>query len=189
MKRLSINNLRGKQSVRVTFQLVPEAIDLLTVMATQLGLKQKTLFDQLMKHHEMMATLAEHDFNQQQGQEKRRQKTFVLSQETVETLNHLADQYHAPRNVLVEMSIRRLLPILALEQQKHEKRKILLGALSEYLQQEKKLGQYAEDILGQDDPVVQEMAKASQAWQQSYEKIMEIIEKGKEMENLQQSTP
>ena len=42
MQRLSIDTLRGRQSVRVTFQLSSEVIELLRVMAVQLGIKQKT---------------------------------------------------------------------------------------------------------------------------------------------------
>ena len=109
MAPLSIDSLRGKQSVRVTFKLAPETIDMLAIMASQLGIKQKTLFDQLIEQQEILESMAQLRAQQERlEQQQKRQKTYVLSQETLETLNWLAKKYKAPRNMLVEMSIRRL---------------------------------------------------------------------------------
>ncbi len=184
MERLSIDTLRGKQSVRVTFNLAPEAIDLLSVMASQLGIKQKTLFDQLIEQQELRTHLSQAGLDKKHSTEERRQKTFVLSQETLATLNLLAEKYQASRNVLVEMSIRRLLPILAIEQEKHAKRKLLLSTMRQHQAQERDLRQQAEKLLGLDDPVVQELERAGQSWQESYERVLTIIDKGKGMEKL-----
>ncbi len=179
---LSLNSLRAKKSVRVTFKLAPEAIDLLAVMASQLGIKQKTLFDQLLEQGEIVTLLA-------QGQQEpravpRRQKTFVLSQQSVETLNLLAAKHQAPRNLLVEHAIRGLLPILAAEQERHGKRKMLLAKIAGQLKQSRALLAEVEDVLGGDDPVCQEIYQASQAWQQAHSKIMAIIERGRGIEEL-----
>lgn len=44
---ITSQGLRGKQSVRATFKLPEHIIKLLGGVATQLGVKQKSLFDQL----------------------------------------------------------------------------------------------------------------------------------------------
>jgi len=40
-------DLRGRQSVRTTFKLSERSIDALSILAGQLGIKQKSLFDHL----------------------------------------------------------------------------------------------------------------------------------------------
>ena len=110
MQRLSIDTLRGRQSVRATFKLSPEVIELLRVMAAQLGIKQKTLFEHIIEKKEILEQLARlqsHDT----ADGERRQKTFVVNRDTLAVLEHLTKQYQVSRNVLVEVSIRRLLPI------------------------------------------------------------------------------
>ncbi len=183
MTELSLHSLRGRQSVRVTFKLTPATIDLLSVMASQLGIKQKTLFDHLIERQEL-----HHHLNKGQkygGEEQsRKQKTFVLSQESLDTLNSLAEQYHAPRNLLVEMAVRRLLPVLNEEQKKHEKRKVILQELNKELQQNYRLLDQAEKMLGAKDPVCIELREASKGLEQAYQNSAAIIERGKEMENL-----
>ena len=47
--RLTVDDLKGKQSVRATFRLPQQVIELLTLIAGQLGIKQKSLFDQLIE--------------------------------------------------------------------------------------------------------------------------------------------
>ena len=46
--------LKKKQSVRATFRLPDEIINLLSVVASQLGLKQKSLLDQLVEDKELL---------------------------------------------------------------------------------------------------------------------------------------
>lgn len=183
MAQLSLHSLRGKQSVRVTFKLAPQTIDLLSVMASQLGIKQKTLFDHLIEQQELRRHL---DQNQRQEQEEqpRKQKTFVLSQETLETLNLLAEKYHAPRNLLVEMAVRRLLPVLMEEQEKHEKRKIILGEMTKEIRRNYQLLEEAEKLLEPEDPVCTELREANKAIEQAYRNTVAIIERGKDMEKM-----
>ena len=52
-----IADLLGKKSVRATFKLHPTAIQLLSVLASQLGIKQKSLFDYLMEEDALCQTL------------------------------------------------------------------------------------------------------------------------------------
>jgi len=48
-KDLNADALRGRQSVRATFRLPTEMVSLLSIAASHLGLKQKSLFDQLVE--------------------------------------------------------------------------------------------------------------------------------------------
>ncbi len=183
MAQLSLHTLRGKQSVRVTFKLAPETINLLRVMASQLGIKQKTLFDHLIEHQELRDHLS-HNKTPEEEPHPRRQKTFVLSQETLETLNVLAKKYNAPRNLLVEMAIRRLLPILIEEQEKHGKRKLILREMSKEIRRSYRLLEQAEQSLEPDDPVCIELREANQSLENAYRNTVAIIERGKGMEKL-----
>jgi len=45
---LTVGDLKKKQSVRATFKLPQQSIALLSMVARQLGVKQKSLFDQLL---------------------------------------------------------------------------------------------------------------------------------------------
>ncbi len=182
MAQLSLHTLRGKQSVRVTFKLAPETSDLLSVMASQLGIKQKTLFDHLIEQQEFLHHVSQPKTRPET--QPRRQKTFVLSQETVETLNQLAKQHHAPRNLLVEMAVQRLLPILTEEQEKHEKRKMLLGKIGQETARTRRLLEQAKQLLEEDDPITREIREASQSMQKTYANSAAIIERGKGMEDL-----
>ena len=55
---LDANTLRGRQSVRATFRLPPPIIELLSIAANQLGIKQKSLFDQLVEDREVLEQVA-----------------------------------------------------------------------------------------------------------------------------------
>ena len=41
------SDLRGKQSIRATFKLSEKSIEIISVVASRLGIKQKSLFDHL----------------------------------------------------------------------------------------------------------------------------------------------
>ena len=53
-------DLRGRQSVRATFRLSTKAIDALSVVAVQLGIKQKSLFDHLIEDLTVLEKIAHH---------------------------------------------------------------------------------------------------------------------------------
>ncbi len=48
LPRPSSKDLRGRQSVRATFKLSARAIEALSIVAVHLGIKQKSLFDQVL---------------------------------------------------------------------------------------------------------------------------------------------
>ena len=90
----------------------------------------------------------------------------------------------APRDLLVEYSIKRLLPVIAKEQEKHEKRKEVLQELVQHLKQSEKLLEKTEKMLGTEDPVYNELKTAISGLKNSCTDIESFIEKGKLIEEF-----
>jgi len=149
---LSADRLRGRQSVRATFRLPSEVIGLLSMAASQLGLKQKSLFNQLVEDREVLAQLAQMADRYQSRGEQRQQKTYVLSRDALLTLEFVAKSTGLPRDLLVELCIQRLVPVLDSELEKQQKRAAILDELVVLCQQTAALYQQSTERLGEDDP-------------------------------------
>ena len=85
----------------------------------------------------------------------------------------------------MEYSIRRLLPIIAGERQKHEKRKKLLTEISNHFAEGQKLLSRSKRVLGSDDRIVDKLEVAMAVYQNAFDDISNFIEKGKVLENFQ----
>lgn len=157
---LSADELKGRQSVRATFKLPSRMIELLNVAANQLGLKQKSLFDQLVEDPDVLAQVAMGASNYRPVQEQRQQKTFVVSRNSLVSLNYVAKSYGLPRDLLVEISIRRLLPVISSEQEKQEKRKQVFAEMEGLLEHGATLLEKTEQMLGAADPAASQLALA-----------------------------
>lgn len=183
---ISAEGLMGKQSVRATFRLPRHVIELLGLVAAQLGLKQKSLFDQLIEDAFVLNKVAEnaHDYNPESGD--RRQKTFVLSKRSLQILNLVAQKQRIPRDVLVEVSIQRLLPVMNAEQEKHKKRMGVYEDLQNYLQQGRKLLQKTSRLLGKEDHVYEMVKKIVELCEEKVVVLEGIVEKGQSMENFEE---
>lgn len=164
----STADLLGKQSVRATFKLTPKAIDAISIVSTQLGIKQKSLFDQLIDDHTSLRMIASEIQTDKTQFKNRVQKTYVLSRKTLSCLDAAAKKYDAPRDSLVEYSIQRLLPIIVKEKEKHQKRKEILSDLSRYMQDGYALMQKAGKLLGEDDPVFERIVTAVSACENAH---------------------
>ena len=175
--------LRGRQSVRTTFKLSERSIDALSILAGQLGIKQKSLFDHLIEDTQALKTIAK-DFDDFSSRMHRVAKTYVVSRKSLESLERVSLQYDTPRDALVEYSIERILPLLAREKEKHRKRKLLLDDLHEYLQLGTKLLQQAQDDLGQDDPVFLEMLNMMRVVKNCSRGVEQSVAKGNKIENF-----
>lgn len=55
--RTSTSDLRGKQSVRTTFRLSEGCIKAISIVANQMGIKQKSLFDHLVEDIKTLESL------------------------------------------------------------------------------------------------------------------------------------
>ena len=187
---ISISNpstmaLRGRQSVRATFRLSEGCIDAISILSAQLGIKQKSIFDHLMEDAQILKDMASELENSEFDRHERIQKTYVISRRSLSFLDTISSEYDAPRDALVETSVRRLLPIIANERIKHEKRKVILAEISNHFETGRKLLSKAETMLGTDDPMVNNLKTAMSVYKNVLDDIAGFIERGKIIEKFQ----
>lgn len=180
---LSVEELKGKQSVRATFRLPVQVIDLLAVIAGQLGIKQKSLFDQLLEDTVILGQVADEAKNYAVQEKDRRQKTFVISRSSLLALDLIARQQDIPRDILVEFSINRLLPFIASELKKHENRIRLSALMQDYQQQGEILLKKAEELLGKDDELYELIELQVKQGAKNAALLDGIIDRGRPLED------
>ena len=181
----STMDLRGRQSVRATFRLSEACIDAISILSAQLGIKQKSVFDHLMEDVQTLKDMARELANTEFDRHERIQKTFVISRRSLSFLDMISSKHNAPRDALVENSVRRLLPIIAREREKHEKRKKLLTEISHHFAEGEKLLSKAEKDLGVDDPIIDKLATAMTVYRNAIGAIATFIERGKIIEEFE----
>lgn len=159
-KNQTMFELRGRQSVRATFKLSQKAIDALGLVAVHMGIKQKSLFDHIIEDIDALDSLAQTIRMQQFQKISRKQKTFVLSRRTMETLDTISNNYEMPRDALVEYSIKKLEAIIEAEKIKHKERKLLQKELIEHFNKGKALYKKAIHTLGYNDPFCRQLEKS-----------------------------
>jgi len=182
---LSAEALRGRQSVRATFKLPAEIIGLLSRAATQLGLKQKSLFDQLVENREILEQVAAGAEGYTQQGEHRHQKTYVLSRNSLVALDYVAKAYGLPRDLLVEISISRLLPVISAEQEKQKQRRQILSEMEAYFHQGLELLGRTELALGAEDPATRQLRLLMVQFGRNIEHLQEEIARGRDIEDQQ----
>ena len=185
LPRSLTSGLRGRQSVRATFKLTEGCIDAISIVATHLGIKQKSLFDHLIDDMQSLSSIAREIRNSKMQIQNRVQKTFVISRKSLLSLEKVSKNYNAPRDTLVEFSVQRLLPIIARERERHEKRKEILAGLTKHFNQGVKILHNINELLGEDDPIFDRFATTMAVYQKSYEQIESYIEKGKIIEEFE----
>lgn len=177
-------DLRGKQSVRATFKLTEKAIEMISIVAAQLGIKQKSLFDHLIEDTHYLNSIAREIQLSEFIKQVRIQKTYVISRKTLCCLEDASKNFSAPRDALVEYSIQRLLPIIAEEREKHLNRKEILNEITEYLQQGDKILRKSREVLGEQDPVYDQFKTAMTVCHNAHCNINSFVEKGKIIEDF-----
>jgi len=182
-RQISLDELRKKQSVRATFKLPREAIELLGIIAGQLGIKQKSLLDKLVEDPTLLDRLAREAAMMPEDSTPRRQKTFVLSRSSLRSINAHAKSQQISRDLLVELSIKRLLPIIETELEKHTRRKSIVKEMKEYLQRGENLREKTRRLLGEDDILCDLLEKQVALAQKDIQMVDAIIEKGMPMED------
>ena len=183
-KDFSLNALKGMQSVRATFTLPKHAINLISTIANQLGVKQKSIFDHLVENKDIIEQIADEAKQYEPEKKQRKQKTFVLSRNCLSILDAFAREYKLPRDVLVELSIRQLDPVIAQEKQRHENRKLLLAQMQDFRQLGSRFLNRARGLAGRDDETVQKLESFFSQYDKATVELETIIEKGKSMEQF-----
>ena len=180
----SFDTLKGMQSVRATFTLPKHTINLLSAVANQLGVKQKSIFDHLVEDKETLDQIADEAQNYQPKRQQRKQKTFVLSRNCLSALDAFAREYRLPRDVLVEFSIKQLHPVIAQEKKRHENRKTLLNEMEDFHKLGSQFMDKARSLVGDDD-IVQKLEVFFSQYEKSMEELKSTIDKGKCMEEFE----
>jgi len=174
----SPQDLRGRQSVRATFKLSARAIETMSIVSVHLGIKQKSLFDHLIEDAQSLSHIARELESEKFNTLRRIQKTFVISRRTLSSLDEISKQFQAPRDALVEYSIQRLLPIIAQERERHQRRKEILNAMNDHLADGLKILQKSKSLLGEDDPVFIMLASAIKSMANAQSNANAFVEKG-----------
>jgi hypothetical protein len=177
-------DLRGRQSVRATFRLSEACIKAISILSAQMGIKQKSVFDHLMEDAQILKNMASELENAEFDRHERIQKTFVISRRSLSYLDMISSEYNAPRDALVEYSVRRLLPIIARERKKHEKRKELLDEITDHYAKGEKLLAKAQEMLGTDDTIVNKLQAALSVYKTAFDDIANFIDRGKIIEKF-----
>jgi hypothetical protein len=184
LPRAFSDDLRGRQSVRATFKLTEGCISAIHIVAAHMGIKQKSLFDHLMEDIHTLSLIAQQLPNFRPSSAGRIQKTFVLSRKSLYSLEEIAKSFDAPRDVLIELSVQRLLPIIAEVRKNHAKRKKSLKGIQEHLAGGAALLAQIGHELGKDDVLHQELAMVMAHYTQAVENIKALVERGRAIENF-----
>jgi len=155
-----------------------------SIVATHLGIKQKSLFDHLIEDARSLDLIASKVRTETFVQLNRIQKTYVLSRKTMTCLGEASRKFNAPRDALVEYSIQRLLPIIIEEREKHKKRKEVLDEITEYLRLGEKIFKKSNMLLDEEDPVLDKFETAIAACRNAHRDIRAFVEKGKIIEEF-----
>jgi predicted transcriptional regulator len=183
-KNPSSSDLRGQQSVRATFRLSEACINAISILSAHLGIKQKSVIDHLMEDAQILKDMAKEIHSDDIDQHERIQKTFVISRRSLTYLDMISSEHDAPRDALLEHSVRRLFPIVRKEQVKHEKRKELLDEISNHFAKGEKLLSKANEMVGENDPVFKGLDTVMATYKNALDDIESFIAKGKLIEEL-----
>jgi len=175
--------LRGHQSVRTTFKLSERSIAALSVLAGQLGIKQKSLFDHLVEDVQVLKTIAR-EFETFPDEGQRIAKTYVISRKTLDNLEKVSAKYNTPRDALVEFSIERILPLIEQEKEKYARRMKIARQLHELAASSRDLLEQAIGELGEEDQLVQELVSVARSALSARQRVDAYLRKAKGIEDF-----
>ncbi len=178
------SELKERQSTRATFRLSEGCIDAISIVATQMGIKQKSLFDHLAEDMDSLKSIAQEIRQAKIKRQGRVQKTFVISRKALASLEEISNMFNASRDILVEHSIQRLLPIINKEQAKHEMRKEFLIKIKKHFQQGEKILNDIRMHLGDDDPIIERFSMVMSSYETVKNNMEAFIDRSKGIENF-----
>jgi hypothetical protein len=185
LSRTFTSDLRGRQSVRATFKLSEGCIEAISIVAAHLGIKQKSLFDHLAEDARSLRSIAREIQDVKLEKQGRIQKTYVISRRSLLSLENVSKNFNAPRDALVEFSVQRLLPIIAKERKKHEKRKQMLKEIGDHFEEGGILLNTLKESLDIEDPIFQKFESVMAVYENAYQHMASFVEKGKIIEAFQ----
>lgn len=183
IERIRLTAIREKQSMRTSFRLSRRCIFALSTLSSQLGIKQKSLFELLVEDQRVLENIAKKFVHFKEGEE-RVVKTFVISRKAFDNLRTISDLYQAPRDALVQYAIERILPLLEQEKKKHQLRKQIMVELDAYQREGEKILVRAEQLLDDNDPFLQKVALSIRNIRQNNRDAQEFIDRCCKIEEL-----
>jgi len=178
------SELKERQSVRATFRLSEGGIEAISIVATQMGIKQKSLFDHLAGDMDSLKSIAREIKQMKIKKQGRIQKTFVISRKSLSSLDEISNMFDTSRDILVEYSIQRLLPIISKERVKHEKRKEFLVKITKHFQQGEKMLDDIRKQLGSDDPIINKFKMVMSGYETVKDNMEAFIDRSKGIEEF-----
>lgn len=176
------NDLRSRQSVRTTFKLSESTIHAVSIVAAHLGIRQKSLFDHLMDDLEALGALPASVEETASAPQGRMQKTYVISRRSLDALERISKNLHTSRDMVVEICVQRLLPIIEAERLQHQKRKGVLVDLKKQTSLTLGLLGKTQALLGKEDPVTTKIALATSAMEAALQQVADFVERGRIIE-------
>ena len=180
----NFSDLLGKKSVKATFRLRPKVISVLSILSTQLGIKQKSLFDFLMEDVKALHAIARSLTPDRLDKDKRIRKTFVVSQKSLSTLKAVAEQFSASRDDIVELSIQRLLPVFKKEHRRQSNRERAFAKIKEHFIQVKPLMDEIRQLVGEDDSLYRSFQAVMLSYAKTFTEIETLVDNGKRIYKL-----
>lgn len=184
LPRMTTLALKGKQSVRTSFKLSDGCIQAINIVATQLGIKHKSLFDYLVEDIGALEALAKDIEQKEPNKNTGSQKSFIVSREALLTIDSLCEKLKISRDMLVELSVRRLLPIIEKEIKSHLKRKDLLELVDRQYHESRKVLDAIKKSVGTEDPAYRAYQATVTACKQAKKQFHNLITKGKVIEGF-----
>jgi len=178
------SDLKSRQSVRATFRLTQGCIEAMSILANQMGIKQKSLFDHLAENIEGLKTIVRDNKKAKIKKQDQVQKTFVISRKSLASLDEISKIFDTSRDELVENSIQRLLPIIDKERTKHEIRKEFLIKIKVHFQQGNKMLDDIRKKLGDDDPIINKFAMVMSSYETVKDDMELFILRSKDIETF-----
>ena len=172
---IDADELKKRQSVRTTFKLPEKTINLLKISAKHLGIKQKTLLDQLIEDETILNVLAKESQTHCRNDSDCRPKTFVLSRKALDLIDVMLNRYDIARDVLVDLSITRLASYIESLSEKHDQRRSLLKEIDKYQQLLEKLSSKAKATFKQEDSFRMKLEGLTQTTQKSVGEIRKLV--------------
>ena len=182
--KASAADLRGRQSVRVSFKLSPNCIDAITILGSHLRLKPKSLFDHMVQKREILEAVAATINNDNATDLPRPVKAYVISRDAVLVLDDVARENNVPRDALVEASVLHLMPLIQKEQARHHARKALLLKMERHLKSGRKMFAEMKSELGSNDPMCEQMKNVMGSYERTFAAMNDFVGKGKNIEDF-----
>jgi hypothetical protein len=188
LPKMTSTALKGKQSVRTSFKLSDGCIQAINIIATQLGIKHRSLFNYLVEDTEALEALAHEIEKKDPHPNKGIQKSFIVSRESLRIIDEMSAELNVSRDTLIELSVRRLLPIIEKEMESHDRRKELLALVQNHYKDSKDVLNQIKKSVGEEDPIYKIYRDAVRVCRQVKTQINDIVLKGNVIEGFDPKT-